>query len=382
MLEFAAMAQAFVEATSPLVGGRILNIMNRQGIIIASTEKDRIGSFHQGAAEVIATGKPVLIEKKDIDRYPGAKEGYNMPIFLDDEIIGVVGIFGCEEQMLNVANLLSVYVAQHFAQQAMARKQTVESELRNRLLHLLLSGDRSQIETISQLSAVLPVTLTFPLKVIRIEHRPDAENTAHINRYSQLIHRLVLERSLRPLKDVFGIWNNSCVILHSLPEKGRTDNSLSRLLKALKGDTALQAAISDPCEKLEDLPSAMGEVNALNSMEGERISDLSDRSTRIRFLVYKSFLHGGERYARILYQKLLQDQEPQQAEILLVTAQTYYEEKGSVHRAAERLHLHKNTLLYRMKRLFSLLDLEEEDPFTREYLIRMILIFHPVKHIL
>ena len=115
MLEFAAMAQAFVEATSPLVGGRILNIMNRQGIIIASTEKDRIGSFHQGAAEVIATGKPVLIEKKDIDRYPGAKEGYNMPIFLDDEIIGVVGIFGCEEQMLNVANLLSVYVAQHFA---------------------------------------------------------------------------------------------------------------------------------------------------------------------------------------------------------------------------------------------------------------------------
>ena len=117
-------------------------------------------------------------------------------------------------------------------------------------------------------------------------------------------------------------------------------------------------------------------------MEGERISDLSDQSTRIRFLVYKSFLHGGERYARILYQKLLQDQEPQQAEILLVTAQTYYEEKGSVHRAAERLHLHKNTLLYRMKRLFSLLDLEEEDPFTREYLIRMILIFHPVKHIL
>ena len=219
MLEFAAMAQAFVEATSPLVGGRILNIMNRQGIIIASTEKDRIGSFHQGAAEVIATGKPVLIEKKDIDRYPGAKEGYNMPIFLDDEIIGVVGIFGCEEQMLNVANLLSVYVAQHFAQQAMARKQTVESELRNRLLHLLLSGDRSQIETISQLSAVLPVTLTFPVKVIRIEHRPDAENTAHINRYSQLIHRLVLERSLRPLKDVFGIWNNSCVILHSLPER-------------------------------------------------------------------------------------------------------------------------------------------------------------------
>ena len=38
--------------------------------------------------------------------------------------------------MLNVANLLKVYVTQHFAQQAMAQKQNVESEVRNRLLSL------------------------------------------------------------------------------------------------------------------------------------------------------------------------------------------------------------------------------------------------------
>ena len=57
------------------MGGRTINIMDREGIIIASTEKERIGTFHQGAAEVIATGKPVLIETKDLPRYPGAREG-------------------------------------------------------------------------------------------------------------------------------------------------------------------------------------------------------------------------------------------------------------------------------------------------------------------
>ena len=166
MLEFSSMAQDFVEATSSLVGGRTINIMDREGTIIASTEQERIGTFHQGAAEVIATGKPVLIETKDLPRYPGAKEGYNMPIFLKDELIGVVGIFGCEEQMLNVANLLKVYVTQHFAQQAMAQKQNVESEVRNRLLSLLLLGDIGQMETIYQLSALIPVQLAFPVKVI------------------------------------------------------------------------------------------------------------------------------------------------------------------------------------------------------------------------
>ena len=88
MSEFAKLAQDFVEATSLLVGQRTINIMDQKGIIIASTEKHRIGDFHQGASEVLATGKPVRIKKEDLPRYPGTKEGYNMPIFLNDEIIG------------------------------------------------------------------------------------------------------------------------------------------------------------------------------------------------------------------------------------------------------------------------------------------------------
>lgn len=50
MLEFSNLAQDFVEATSALVGGRTINIMDRNAIIIASTEKGRIGSFHQETA--------------------------------------------------------------------------------------------------------------------------------------------------------------------------------------------------------------------------------------------------------------------------------------------------------------------------------------------
>ena len=41
----------------------------------------------------------------------------------------------------------------------------------------------------------------------------------------------------------------------------------------------------------------------------------------------------------------------------------------------------KTPLLYRMKRLFQLLDLENETPFTREFLIRLIFMYHPVDDI-
>ena len=52
MSDFAKLAQDFVEATSLLVGQRTINIMDQKGIIIASTEKHRIGDFHQGASDV------------------------------------------------------------------------------------------------------------------------------------------------------------------------------------------------------------------------------------------------------------------------------------------------------------------------------------------
>ena len=381
MLEFSSMAQDFVEATSSLVGGRTINIMDREGTIIASTEKERIGTFHQGAAEVIATGKPVLIETKDLPRYPGAKEGYNMPIFLKDELIGVVGIFGCEEQMLNVANLLKVYVTQHFAQQAMAQKQNVESEVRNRLLSLLLLGDTGQMETIYQLSALIPVQLVFPVKVIMIRACKRKNTREQMNHYTQLFQNMMWQGTLDRSRDVFGIQNNDCIIIHSVPRQGKGDEALDKIIAQVVREEELCIAVSGTCARLEDIPGGMKESNTLISMEGGPVRNLENSQVKIQYLIYKSLIHGGTKYAEMLYRKLTASQDARQAEVLLVTARVYYQENGSVQKASQRLHLHKNTLLYRMKRLFQLLDLENETPFTREFLIRLIFMYHPVDDI-
>ena len=54
-----SLAKELVRVTSELVGGRTINIMNTEGYIIASTEPERIGTFHQGALEAVRTGKAV-----------------------------------------------------------------------------------------------------------------------------------------------------------------------------------------------------------------------------------------------------------------------------------------------------------------------------------
>ena len=373
MSEFAKLAQDFVEATSLLVGQRTINIMDQKGIIIASTEKHRIGDFHQGAAEVLETGKPVLIKKEDLPRYPGTKEGYNMPIFLNDEIIGVVGIFGCEEEVQSIANLLRVYVTQSFSQFQMTQKQNLEAELRNQLLRLLLFGGESQKEMIAKLCGMLNLQLEYPIRIVLLYERARERNMKHLLDYSQLIQNLIWKNVLDRRRDVFGIQNADYVILLGGGESPEMQKRLDKLLHEIEAEDVWNAAVSSPCRNLEEISAGMREVSVLKKQGGGVIQNLEEHSCRMQYLLGSMTVQEGARTAARMLRRLKEQHGENQAEQLLRTARVYYECGGSVARAAEQLNLHKNTLLYRMKQLYQTFEMEQDSAFVREFFIRMLL---------
>ena len=373
MSEFAKLAQDFVEATSLLVGQRTINIMDQKGIIIASTEKHRIGDFHQGAAEVLETGKPVLIKIEDLPRYPGTKEGYNMPIFLNDEIIGVVGIFGCEEEVQSIANLLRVYVTQSFSQFQMTQKQNLEAELRNQLLRLLLFGGESQKEMIAKLCGMLNLQLEYPIRIVLLYERARERNMKHLLDYSQLIQNLIWKNVLDRRRDVFGIQNADYVILLGGGESPEMQKRLDKLLHEIEAEDVWNAAVSSPCRNLEEISAGMREVSVLRNRKGGTIQNLEEHSCRMQYLLGSMTVQEGARTAARMLRRLKEQHGENQAEQLLRTARVYYECGGSVARAAEQLNLHKNTLLYRMKQLYQTFEMEQDRAFVREFFIRMLL---------
>lgn len=374
MSEFAKLAQDFVEATSLLVGQRTINIMDQKGIIIASTEKHRIGDFHQGASEVLATGKPVRIKKEDLPRYPGTKEGYNMPIFLNDEIIGVVGIFGCEEEVQSIANLLRVYVTQSFSQFQMTQKQNLEAELRNQLLRLLLFGGESQKEMIAKLCGMLNLQLEYPIRIVLLYERARERNMKHLLDYSQLIQNLIWKNVLDRRRDVFGIQNADYVILlGGSGELLETRKRLDKLLQEIEREAVWDAAVSSLCRNMEEVSEGMKEVSVLRNRRGGMIQNLEEHTCRMQYLMGRFTVQDGARTVVGMLRRLEDQHGEKQAEQLLQTAQVYYEYGGSVAKAAEKLNLHKNTLLYRMKQLYQTLELEQDTVFVREFFIRMLL---------
>ncbi len=85
------LAQSIVESLRNTIKQDI-NFIDKDGVIIASTDKKRINTIHKGALVCIEKGETIAIISDE--QYPGSKKGVNLPVYFQDEIIGVIGISG------------------------------------------------------------------------------------------------------------------------------------------------------------------------------------------------------------------------------------------------------------------------------------------------
>lgn len=83
------LAQNIVEKMMDVIPYNV-NIMDSEGIIIGSGDKNRIGKLHEGAVKAIREDKLIAV----YETIGGAKPGVNMPIYFNSSIMGVIGISG------------------------------------------------------------------------------------------------------------------------------------------------------------------------------------------------------------------------------------------------------------------------------------------------
>lgn len=84
-------AQKTVDEMKEIIN-RDINFMNHNGIIIASTTSNRIGTYHEGAKIVAEKGQELIVRYDN--QYLGSKRGVNLPVYFERKIIGVIGISG------------------------------------------------------------------------------------------------------------------------------------------------------------------------------------------------------------------------------------------------------------------------------------------------
>ena len=105
----AAFARKFVEQITQYTEYNI-NIMNENGIIIASRDPRRIGTFHEVAYRIVTGSEEFVVTTKEGD-YPGVLPGINQVIMLDGKREGVVGITGNPDDVRPIALITKMAVS-------------------------------------------------------------------------------------------------------------------------------------------------------------------------------------------------------------------------------------------------------------------------------
>ncbi|MCM3601223.1 helix-turn-helix domain-containing protein [Robertmurraya korlensis] len=99
------LAQDLVEEVSKLINEQVI-VTDTNGMIVASTDPSRISSFHEGAMLAIIEKKTLFMDEEKVNTLQGVRYGIVLPLFIHGKSIGCIGITGKPEVVAPYAQLL------------------------------------------------------------------------------------------------------------------------------------------------------------------------------------------------------------------------------------------------------------------------------------
>jgi carbohydrate diacid regulator len=93
-----ALAQEIAGDTSEIIGFNVI-ITDRDGTVIGSGDRGRVGSFHEASLEVVRTRRSATHSAAQARVLQGVRPGITLPIVLGDTALGTVGITGSPSEV-------------------------------------------------------------------------------------------------------------------------------------------------------------------------------------------------------------------------------------------------------------------------------------------
>lgn len=129
----AAVSRKMIERAKEIVDFNI-NLMDGRGIIIASTDHKRVGTFHEGAMKILS-GEENIIEINEDSDLLGVRQGINVVLANKNEKIGVLGITGHLDEVRPFAQLLKFAMEIMFEHEIMKQKESQQFSQSDRLVN-------------------------------------------------------------------------------------------------------------------------------------------------------------------------------------------------------------------------------------------------------
>lgn len=183
-----------------------INIMDRSGTIIASKDRDRIGTVHEIAYDIILHKKDVAEVEQTKDLL-GVRSGINMAVHLKNEVVGVIGITGKVEDVRPIAQIMKASFETMLEYEAEKEKKYQWQGLRNEFLKNLLYQDNVGQQQLQEAA----IQLGYRYDVVRVPVIISPENPNEGKELLEQFRKEVIEA-----QDILSLSPKQSVILYKL----------------------------------------------------------------------------------------------------------------------------------------------------------------------
>jgi carbohydrate diacid regulator len=357
-------AQEVAIIVSSLIGYSIA-ICNRNGSIIGTTEYDRFNKFNQGAYEAIKTGKEIIISTKNINKFEGAKLGINLPLKLNNQIIGAVEIAG-DPNRIKIHGKLTKMTVETMIKAALMEKQTsLESRALENFLYTLLYEQLDETEqSLRERASLLGIDLKKP-RIAIVIHIQDFQYVQIQKEKVLKCIKFVLNGNDQYLSAYTG-GNNFVVFIPIIPtsEYSEIKKNVNRISKTfittIKKQLGLESVIG--IGSLNNKSYYSLKTNFQEACEALSTGNNFKKERNIYFfdeLGLDLILNNiPQKVADNFLKNIIGDKEKAFDNILdstlLYTLEVFFECNLNISETARILFVHRNTLLYRLDKIFKI----------------------------
>lgn len=328
-----------------------LNFINKEGIIISSTDENRINTFHQAAKISAITKKEIIIDRDS--EYKGTRKGINMPVFLNDEVVGVIGITGEKQKVEKYASLLKKMT------EILVKEQRIkENQIQTRDKY------RNLIESIIYDDNIYEYFNYYGLisnnKIFAVSDAIDLNN----HKVDQILQSI--GNALKNEKTYYAVSQRRIIIIFLSNDINYIKSILINICNKLEERNNLQVYFG-----LSNIFIKLNEAKPYFSQAKSVADYASQLMIKNRVILYSNL------YLGILLMEISEDKQKEfsdkvllkipQEEINIYNELIYYFSKynGSITKIASKIYVNKNTVQYRIKKLKRLTgyDLRQYDDY-------------------
>ena len=338
-----------------VIVGHDINIMDKTGIIIASSNPKRIGTLHNIAKNIIDLSLlEYLVQSYDVT--DGVQEGINLPIHLDGVCEGVIGITGQINEVISLGKIVKKMTEIMLAALQTQEQENLLERSQNLYIEEVLFSSAPDWAELHARGKLLNLDFVVPRRIALLEYA-DLSKTSQ----SELQILRISKQYLRRFPHTFyTIINHRLLILLDAAIFERIFSILKTIKREIETEfkTTASIGISSIAGQIEDMRRCYSEAKIAVNVASQKNEICEYNNKSVDFIVKNIDRKVKQDFLNAIIPSISCTERKEMFEFL----QTYFRFNGNIEEISDYMSMHPNTVRYKISRISKLTGLDLRIP--------------------